>query len=160
MPVYFFDSSAIMKRYYYEVGANWVRTVCENRIRSEVYLSQLAEVEVVASLRRAGRRNHDHIALIDSSVNMFVRHIGRRVYSIVSVDTQITRIAQDLCNQFWDVQPHPLRSMDAIQVASALLVAAVHASQAPNELLFVSSDRRQLAVARELGFNVVNPEYA
>lgn len=157
MSVYFFDSSAIMKRYYYEVGANWVRAVCESRIRPDVYLSQLAEVEVVASLRRAGRRNHDHIALIDSSVNMYVRQVERGIYSIVRVDDVVTRVAQDLCNHFWDVQPHPLRSLDAVQIASAQLVAAARPG---DDLLFVSADRRQLAVARELGFSIVNPEYA
>lgn len=153
MPVYFFDSSAIMKRYYYEAGANWVRAVCESRRRPAVYVSQLAEVEVVASLRRAVRRNHNHVALIDALVNMYVRQVERGVYTVVRIDAEVTRIAQDLCNQFWDVRPYPLRAMDAIQIATAQVVAAT-----ADDLLFVSSDRRQLAVAQELGFAIVNPE--
>lgn len=55
MPSYFFDSSAIIKRYHQEQGSSWVQAVCNPRSRQPVHLSRLAEVEVVAGLRRTGR---------------------------------------------------------------------------------------------------------
>lgn len=49
---YFFDSSAIVKRYHVEVGTPWVRSICDPRTHPPLYLSQLAQVEGVAALRR------------------------------------------------------------------------------------------------------------
>ncbi|HEX5549156.1 MAG TPA: type II toxin-antitoxin system VapC family toxin [Ktedonobacterales bacterium] len=60
MPSYFFDSSAIVKRYHREPGTAWVQELCEPQSHPPIYLSQLAEVEVVAALRRLGRNNGLH----------------------------------------------------------------------------------------------------
>ena len=155
MPSYFLDSNAVVKRYHYERGSGWVPATCGPRTRPHPYISQLAEVETVASLRRIGRISGVHVATIDTFVNMFQRHIGRDEYNVIAISPQIIQFAQALCNQFWEIQPHPLRAMDAIQIATAQVVAAI-----ADDLLFVSSDRRQLAVAKELGLAVVDPEHA
>jgi hypothetical protein len=55
MPSYFFDSSALVKRYHFEPGSAWVRSICDPRTRPPLYLSRPAQVEVVAALRRTGR---------------------------------------------------------------------------------------------------------
>jgi predicted nucleic acid-binding protein len=66
LPSYFFDSSAILKRYHREPGTAWVQELCEPRTHPPIYLSQLAEVEVVAALRRLGRNVELHPAFIDT----------------------------------------------------------------------------------------------
>lgn len=42
VPAYFFDSSAIVKRYHREPGIAWVQAICEPRQHPPFYLSQLA----------------------------------------------------------------------------------------------------------------------
>ncbi|MFI5274876.1 MAG: type II toxin-antitoxin system VapC family toxin [Ktedonobacterales bacterium] len=150
MPSYFFDSSAIVKRYHQEPGSNWVRAVCDPRTRPPLYVSQLAQVEVVAALRRAGRRANFHASYVASMVNTFGRHLmlsdpARRdpMYRLVPLTSTVMAIAAMLCNTHWLMQPNPLRSLDAIQLACALATAA----NLSDELLFVTADKRLLAIA-------------
>jgi hypothetical protein len=70
-----FDSSAIVKRYYREAGTVWVQAICEPRDHPPLYLSQLAHVEVIAALRRVGRTQGLHPAVVDTMVSRFERHI-------------------------------------------------------------------------------------
>ncbi len=64
-------------------------------------------------------------------------------------------LAVALCNRYWDVAPGPPRSLDAIQLASALLVAA----SIPDELILVTADTRLAVIAAFEGLRVVNPAY-
>jgi predicted nucleic acid-binding protein len=160
MPSYFFDSSALVKRYHFEAGSPWVRSICDPRTRPPLYLSRVAQVEVVAALRRTGRRELLHPSFVDSMVNLFARHLTlsdparpRPMYRLVPLTPAVLELAADLCNRYWDVRPHPLRSLDAIQLAAALLTAAAIS----DELLLVTSDVRLAAVAPLEGLTVVNP---
>jgi hypothetical protein len=64
-------------------------------------------------------------------------------------------IAVQFCNKYWALSPHPLRSLDAIQLASAIFVAAV----LPDALTVVSADVRLSAIAQLEGLRVINPVY-
>jgi predicted nucleic acid-binding protein len=75
-PAYFFDSSAIVKRYHREIGTAWVQSVCEPRSHPPLYLSDIARVEVIAALRRLGRTNGYHPSFVDTMTHSFERHIS------------------------------------------------------------------------------------
>lgn len=160
MASYYFDSSAIVKRYYFEPGSQWVHATCDPRTRSPLYLAQLAQVEVVAALRRTGRREGLHTSFVDSMVNHFDRHLAQSdpsrpqpVYRLVPLSPTVLALAERLCNHYWDANPHPLRSLDAIQLAAALLAA----NAMTDELIFVTADVRLAAIAPLEGLRVVNP---
>lgn len=160
MPSYFFDSSALVKRYHFEPGSAWVRSICDPRTRPPLYLAQLARVEVVAALRRTGRRENLHPSFVDTMVNLFGRHLvlsdparPRPMYRLIPLSTAVLDLAAELCNRYWDVRPHPLRSLDAVQLAAAVLTATVIGEQ----LLLVTADIRLAAVAPQEGLTVVNP---
>jgi len=160
VPGYFFDSNTIVKRYHRESGTPWVQIVCAPRKHPLLHISQLAQVEVIAALRRAGRLNNEHPAYINTLVNAFNRHLALSarpdpVYQIIQVTSAITRLAAALCDKYWEVAPGPLRSLDAIRLASALLAAA----SIPDELILVTSDTRLAAVAAFEGLRVINPAY-
>jgi len=155
MPRYFFDSSAILKRYYQEPGSAWVRAMCKAHIRPLLYLSQVAQVEVVAALRRIGRTNDEHLAYIDTLVALFARHMAHGDYEVVPLSHAVTTLAAWLCSKYWDVNPGPLRSLDAIELASASAAASVTA----DGVLFVTADTRLAAIAALEGLRVVNPAY-
>ncbi|HKT38255.1 MAG TPA: hypothetical protein VJR48_07765 [Ktedonobacterales bacterium] len=77
------------------------------------------------------------------------------VYILVDITPAILTLAADLCNKYWEMDPHPLRSLEAIQLASAIAAAA----STTDELIFVTADTRLAAVASFEGFRVVNPAY-
>ncbi|MBF6590379.1 MAG: type II toxin-antitoxin system VapC family toxin [Ktedonobacterales bacterium] len=161
MPSYFFDSSAVVKRYHQEPGSPWVQSVCAPRRHATLYLSEIARVEVIAALRRLERQPNVRRSFVDSLVNAFARHLalsmpGRTMsaYHLVPVVTPVLELAANLCNHYWDLRPYPLRSLDAIQLASALAVAAT----LPEELIMVTSDLRLAAIAQAEGVRIANPE--
>ena len=52
MAVYFFDSSAIVKRYVREVGSAWVLGITDPAASHHLYVARIAGVEVVSALTR------------------------------------------------------------------------------------------------------------
>lgn len=135
---YFFDSSAIAKRYWHEKGSGWVRAVCNNRGAQPVlYLSEIAQIEVVAGIRRTGRklieqRNY-HRSAFDAAVSQYENDVQHSrtattnpLFTFVPLSAQIVQIARQLCNRFWLGPAPSLRSLDAIQLASALAAQVMH----------------------------------
>ncbi len=55
MAVYFFDSSALVKRYVQESGADWVLSVCNASVDANLYIARITGPEVVAAIARRGR---------------------------------------------------------------------------------------------------------
>jgi predicted nucleic acid-binding protein len=159
---YFFDSSAIVKRYHQEAGSPWVHSVCDPRTRLPLYLAELARVEVVVGLRRTGRREGLHPSFVDTMVNQFERHLTlsdptrpNPMYRLIPLSPVVLALAARLGNRYWESTPHPLRSLDAIQLAAGLSIARA----LPDEFIFVTADVRLAAIAPMEGFRVINPEY-
>ena len=74
---------------------------------------------------------------------IFKRFAGdREFWALIEITSEVLRTAEIL------VANHPLRTLDAIHVASAQLFAA---RTTVFELTFVSADTRQCAVAASLG---------
>ena len=55
MAVYFFDSSAIVKRYNQEIGTAWVRALTGPATGNTIYLARITEVEVVSAISRQAK---------------------------------------------------------------------------------------------------------
>ena len=162
-PAYFFDSSAIVKRYHRELGTAWIQSICEPRSHPPLYLSDLARVEVIAALRRLGRTNGYHPSFVDTMAHGFERHISLSdaarlapLYHLVPITQSVLALASELCNHYWQTHPHPLRSLDAIQLACARAIALNLGSQ----LVFVTADVRLAAIAQLEGLSVMNPSVA
>lgn len=155
---YFFDSSAITKRYYREQGTSWVQAICTKRVRPIIYLSDIARVEVAVAIRKAGRLNGDPAPLIESLIKLYRRHIARSrlgnngPYIFVPVIDDVIVTAGYLADRFVN-PPNILRSMDAIQLASALLVSRAIADR----LVFVTSDAKLEAMAQAISLGTENP---
>lgn len=52
MAVYFFDSSAVVKRYINETGTLWVQSIADPRSGNLIYIAAITSVEVVAAITR------------------------------------------------------------------------------------------------------------
>jgi len=155
LPRYFFDSSPIVKRYHREAGTDWVRRVCAPRSHPVIYLSQIAQVEVIAASRGAGRLESTHPSSFEALINQFERHITHAAYHPVPAANAVIALAAKLCSKYWDINSGPLRSLTAVHLASALLIA----SGSSDELIFVTADTQLATIAAFQGFRVVNPAY-
>ena len=131
------DASALVKRYVDEPGRRQVQQLLW---RHDCVTSAILPVE----LRSALRRRVAERTLVSSRVSEILRRVaGDRAYwTVIEVGTEVLSGAEAL------VSVHPLRTLDAIHVASAQLFAA---RLSMLDLHFVSADQRQTDVAKAIG---------
>jgi predicted nucleic acid-binding protein len=155
MGMYFLDSSAIVKRYFQEQGHDWIETLHDPEQGHELYIAQVALVEVVASICRKAREQNMPLEERDTTIEDFRRDV-LNTYSVWLVDNPLFVAAGNLCRL------HRLRAYDAVQLACA---KAVHedalAAQSPEEdplnFIFVSADVGLLIIAKAEKLNTENP---
>jgi predicted nucleic acid-binding protein len=136
----YFDASALVKRYIDEEGR---REVLQLLRRYEVVTSAILSVE----LRSALRRRVSDGTLDAAQVPEILKRVAtdRAYWRLVEVASGVLAAAETL------VAAHPLRTLDAIHVASAQLFAARIIAA---ELIFVSADARQTAAAAAVGMTI------
>ncbi len=133
----YFDTSALVKRYIDEVGR---RQVLQLLRRHECVASTVVPVE----LRIALRRRVIEGTLEAARVPEILKRVSadRAYWTLVEVGAEVLGAAEKL------VAVHPLRTLDAIHVASAQVFAA---GVSEPDLMFVSADKRQTETADVLG---------
>jgi uncharacterized protein len=133
----YFDTSALVKRYVDQPGRRQVQQLVR---RHDCVTSAILPVE----LRSALRRRVAERTLDSSRVSEILKRVaGDRAYwTAIEVGTRVLSGAEAL------VSVHPLRTLDAIHVASAQLFAA---RLSIPDLIFVSADTRQTEVASAIG---------
>jgi predicted nucleic acid-binding protein len=110
---YFFDSSALIKRYVQEHGTAWVRGLTHHRTGHPIFLARITIVEVTSAVarRRAGRTITASQA--SSFLSRFRKHAAGR-YTILEITPALLTEAATLANK------HRLRAYDAVQLAAAI----------------------------------------
>ncbi len=71
MASYFLDTSAIIKHYFSEPGHSWIENLYQPVGKHTIYISQVALVEVVASICRKAREQN----LIASNRDTLNQHV-------------------------------------------------------------------------------------
>ena len=137
----FFDASALIKRYVREPHSAAVRRWLTS---GPVVISRLSEVEVVSGLARLGREGAIAAPRRDRAIAAFTRDIG--AWHVVELSGEVSALARALLLR------HPLRSGDAIQLASALRLQQI--THLPLTA-FVAYDARLLAAAAAEGLAAV-----
>lgn len=133
----FLDTSAFAKRYVVEAGSDRVLAACQEA--DSLAVSVICLPELISTLSRLVREKR-----IASSA---YRKLKAGVMAdLADVDIcQITPVV--LASVVSLLESHPLRAMDALHVACALVCE-------PD--FFVSADHRQLAAARKAGLKVID----
>jgi len=150
MATYFLDTSALIKRYIFEQGQAWILSLCNPAQGHNLYISQVALVEVVAAICRRAHEQSISMAERDRLITVF-RQDGKESYNTWPVDTDLYNSAGDLCRS------HRLRAYDAVQLAGVLALRQYTlANQAP-EPIFVCADAGLLDIASVEGLQVENP---
>ena len=147
MAVLFFDTAALVRRYdRSEPGARQVRSLCRSTSGHTLVIAEITPIEfrsAIARKHREGTLSRDRRQALWS---LFREH-WRTQYRLVALDERVRQRALQL------VFAHPLRTLDAIQLASALELAASLARLAPG-VRFCTADRRLAGMATADGLTV------
>ena len=132
----YFDTSALVKRYVDEAGR---REVLQLLRRHQCVTSVVLPVEFRSALRRRTTDGSLDARRIPEILKRFAA--DREFWALIEVTSEVLDVAEKL------VADHPLRTLDAIHVASSQLFVARLASQHT----FVTADARQGAAASAIG---------
>ncbi|NCC30919.1 MAG: PIN domain-containing protein [Chloroflexia bacterium] len=150
MPVFYADSSVLVKRHVPERGSAWFRALTAPRAGHRIETARLSLVEVVSAFNRRvreGTLQPDDYRMLR---NDFLARC-RRTYRLVPVTNMLLKRTQSL------LERHPLRTYDALHLASALEVNGQLVGSQRDGLIFLAADQRLITAALVEGLQVDNP---
>ncbi len=155
MAAYYFDTSAIVKRYLLETGSTWVRTITDTTNQRgkpihSITIVSIGIVETVAAFARRHRMGQLDAAARQAMISLLVVH-SKQQYRVVPLRDREVDLAIDL------VQRHPLRGYDAVHLATALVLRDQLVAARLPAPIFVAADANLCAVARAEGLPAENP---
>lgn len=112
MAVYFFDSSALVKRYVVESGTQWVCDLCDPATGHTLYIVRITGAEVIAALARRTRTGSLTQSAAQNTMAAFRDDFGGS-YLISELTPALVERAMDLA------QMYGLRGYDAVQLAAS-----------------------------------------
>jgi len=144
--VFYFDTSALVKRYIPEKGMEWVRTCTGTE---KVIFAEIGIVEVAAALSKRTRMGDLDKAIYEDLLETFLQDVDEK-YQLLTAARDTFNLAIDLTKR------HPLRAYDAVQLATALQMAqALEVEEL--SLTFVSADDQLCTAAEQEDLAIVNP---
>ena len=111
MAAYYFDSSALVKRYAQEIGSVWVKGITDAPATNEMFISMATGAEVVAALTRKSLMNEMSIHASSAAIAAFKRDF-KGSYNVVLLTIGTVEEAMTMA------EAHGLRGYDAIQLAT------------------------------------------
>lgn len=150
MPVFYFDSSAAVKRYVSEKGSAWVVSLFKPSAQNIIYIAQITGVEVVSAISRRQRGGSLTQTAAQKSIARFRRDFQNKLRVLRLTDI-VTSEAMRLA------ETHGLRGYDAVQLATGLELANRFASNNLPSINFISADNQLNQVAQTEGLTVDNP---
>jgi uncharacterized protein len=147
--IYFLDTSALAKRYLTEKGSSRIRRLLEGKA-DVFYQTFIAPLEFASALYRRLRAGELKGAEVTTLLRSYVAHAHQDYLLVPYSDALMARAATLVAR-------HALRTLDSIQLASALELRDI----LPLEELpvcFMAADDRLLTAAREEHLQTLNPE--
>ena len=145
MAFYFFDTSALVKRYHVEPGADRVNAIFGDP-DNVLIISELALVEMASALQRKRNRGEITPQAMNEALAQFA-HTVLNDLIVAGFRSGFIQQARDLVLQ------HGLRTLDALQLTSALEFRAL-------PVVFVCADDGLRQAASQEGLAVLDPEAA
>ena len=146
MKIYYWDTSAIIKRYHKEKGSRKVNNLFEEIERGEGrgIISHLCVLESLSTIVRRKREIKGNYKKVIKAI--LIEYVDK--LTIISVDIDIMALSMKV------VLKHGLKSLDAIHLATLLYIS----SYLNQEIILISSDGELLKAAKNEGFEILNPE--
>jgi predicted nucleic acid-binding protein len=150
MAAYFFDSSAIVKRYVNETGTQWVTDTLEPMAGNEIYAARISGAEVVSAIARRARGGSLTAIQAADAINQFRNEFGS-ICQIIEITVQVVSLAMELA------ETHALRGYDSVQLAAAMEINSVRVASGESALTIASSDHELNAAAIGQGLAIEDP---
>lgn len=142
--VFYFDTSAITKRYFTEPGSETVRRLLKNR-QNVFVTSSLTYAELYTTAYRLGRDSVIEVDMVEMARQQFEKDWKK--FLIQEFSAEVRKLIPEIAKN------NSLKGADAVHLASALFL---HEHQA--NVTFVASDKKLLSAAKARGLPVFNPE--
>ena len=153
MYYFYYDASALVKRYTQELGSDKINFLFANVPHDRLMCLTLGAIEVIWVLVR--KRNDSRLTNDDfrqAGINLDYEVIDNQSdFRTISVPNSLIWRSMDL------IETHSLNSVDALVLRSALNIAAA-CRDTSDELVLVASDQRLLRAASSEELLVFNPE--
>jgi uncharacterized protein len=150
MPVFYFDSSAAVKRYVSEKGTAWVVNLFKPSAQNVIYIAQITGVEVVSAISRRQRIGNLTKQAAQKSIARFKRDFQNKL-RVLRLTNNVISSAMRLA------EVHGLRGYDAVQLATALELANRFTANNLSSITFISADNQLNQAAQNEGLTVDNP---
>jgi uncharacterized protein len=146
LTLYFLESSALAKLFVQERGSERLIALVEPLTQAQKLVSSLSAVEVHSAIRRRERAGDLSPAVAAESLGIVEVEFAQMTEQPVNASVI------DTAKQFID--RHPLRALDAIQLAACWTARAVTGI---TDIIFVASDHALLAAAAAEGLQTTDP---
>lgn len=140
MPSFFFDTSALAKRYIQESGSAWVLGICKNAETDLIFIADITEVELVSALFRRSKGGSLTGAEMTAALVQFDNELSNQ-YIILDFSFELLSNARRL------VETYALRGYDAIQLAAAIKCDTKQKFLGSLPVTLVSSDNELIDAA-------------
>ncbi len=140
---YYFDASAIVKRYHREKGTEKVDEIIDGD--NEIYISTLAIAETISVFTRLNNQGVISEKKYRRITEIFFSDVENR-YVPVPISDELIIATIEM------IEKHNLRTLDAIHLAVAMDIYP------ERDCIFVSEDKKLLDAAKNEGFKDLNPE--
>jgi predicted nucleic acid-binding protein len=151
MSVFYLDTSAIVKRYFIEIGSAWIKALTDPAAGYTLIVSAITRVEAAAACAAKHRAPGGITrAERDQAVSLLLKHCDTE-YQIAPVSSTIISRAVTL------TQNYRLRGYDAVQLATALVINEQYVAAGLPILTLISADNDMLAAASSEGLATDNP---
>ena len=144
MAVFFFDTSALVKRYYSEKGTDAVDEIIETD-QNCVVISSLSIIETVSAFRRKHNRGELSKEAMDGLLSSFFQE-ALEEFLILPLEESILQFSFEL------ILEDDLRTLDSLQFSTAISI-----EPEIEDFRFVCTDSDLVSIAQKRGLSTVNP---
>ena len=137
MAVYYFDTSALVKRYFQEDGTTWVREITNPLRAQEIYTVRITGPEMIAAFfLKVRKREVTHNEALSASTR-FKTDLTRQ-YQILEITAGVADRAMSLA------QEHNLRGYDSVQLAAASEIHTQRGQRGLTPLTFICASHHEI----------------
>jgi predicted nucleic acid-binding protein len=147
VPIYYLDTSALVKLYVEEAGTDVVLSLADDLDANRLAILDIARVEFRSAVRRRERLTDIPAPQAFQILSRFDEDLSS-VFLTQPCSAGVVEEANRLLDQ------HILRAYDAIQLAGAIVLRSV----ATQQTVFVCSDKQLVQAAKVEGIDVIDPE--
>ena len=150
MADYYFEGSAIIKRYVSETGSAWVESLVSLTAGNNIFMARITGVEVVAAIARRLRGGSMTQADAGAALTIFQYDFANSYFKVEITPTLLS-------SAMVMAEKYALRGYDAVQLTAALELRDKLLATGASAPVFISADIDLNAAAIAEGLTVDNP---